>query len=209
MTKTALTIDEINKMVENKEIDDRNILDDFKGMPHDEIVREHKSRQTDLVAIAINMTHDFNKGTILRTFAAFCGKAFYFLNKPNNQTNSPEGTKKWDRRGAVGVQNYLDVKNYDIRRYKELFDELRADGYTIYAVDNVDSFNPEPYYNVDFPAKTALVVGEEQTGIPFEVSQYCDGAVFIPQRGATPRSLNVSTAFAILSGDYMRQHYAI
>jgi tRNA G18 (ribose-2'-O)-methylase SpoU len=209
MTNAPLTIDAINRMVENKEIDTRNILDEFKGQPHDDIVQAHKERQTDGVAIAINMTHDFNKGTVLRTFAGFAGKAFYFLNKPNNMSDSPEGTKKWDKRGAVGVQNYVEVENYDIRRYLELFDKLRADGYTIYAVDNIESFNPEPYYNVEFPKKACFVVGEEGPGIPAEVIEACDAMVYIPMQGVTPRSFNVATAFAIVYGDYMRQNYPV
>lgn len=208
-TTAPLTIDTINNMVENGEIDTRNILDDFKGQPHDDIVQAQKDRQTDAIAIAINMTHDFNKGTVLRTFAGFAGKAFYFLNKPNNMTDAPEGTKKWDKRGAVGVQNYVDVDHYDIRRYKELFDKLRADGYTIYAVDNIDSFNPKPYYNVAFPKKSVFVVGEEQTGIPSEVIEACDDMVYIPMQGVTPRSMNVASAFAVLASDYMRQNYPV
>lgn len=201
------TINEIDTMVEAGVVDHRNILDEFKGQPHDEIVKAHKQRQTEVVAIAINMTHDFNKGTVLRTFAGFAGKAFYFLNKPNNQSDSPQGTKKWDKRGSVGVTNYVEVNHMDIRRYHELFAQLRADGYTIYAVDNIDSFNPQPYYNVSFPERTAFVVGEEQTGIPDEIIRACDGMVYIPQRGVTPRSMNVASAYAVIHADFMRQNY--
>lgn len=202
------TIDEISTLVENGEVDTRNILDEFKGEPHDVIVQAHEARKTEIVAIAINMTHDFNKGTVLRTFAGFAGKSFYFLNKPNNyRKDNPEGTKKWDKRGAVGVTNYVNVNHMDIRRYKELFDELRQDGYTIYAVDNIASFNPKPYYNVNFPKKSVFVVGEEQTGIPLEIIEACDEMVYIPMRGVTPRSFNVATAYAIIHADYMRQNY--
>lgn len=204
----AYTIDEINVMAETGQIDPRNILDEFKGKPHDEVVQAHRERQTEMVAIAINMTHDFNKGTVLRASAFFNVKSFYFLNKPNNMIpNHPEGTKRWDKRGAVGVQNYVDIKHMAITRYKELMDELRADGYTIYAVENLEEYNPKSYYNVAFPKKSAFIVGEEQTGVPKEILEYCDDYVYIGGLGSTPRSLNVATAYSIIAGDYMRQNY--
>lgn len=201
-TANPMTIDEINTLVDN-----RNITDQFKGMADDIIRGEQEKRRIPLITIAINMTHDFNKSTVARTASALCMNKFYFLNKPNNMLpGHPEGTKKWDKRGAVGVQNYNTYQHYDINRYKELFDELRADGYTIIAVDNIPEFNPQLVYDVELPEKSALIMGEEATGIPFEICREADMMVALPMVGVSPRSYNVSVAHGMLCGEYMRQH---
>ncbi|HEY9878002.1 MAG TPA: RNA methyltransferase [Leptolyngbyaceae cyanobacterium] len=56
-----------------------------------------------------------------------------------------------------------------------------------------------------FPAKTALILGRELTGIPPEILAGCEGAIAIPQFGQV-ESLNVHTAAAIAIYEYIRQH---
>lgn len=188
-------------------LDTRNITDDFKGMSDDIIRGEQEKRRIPLITIALNLTHDFNKSSVARTASAVCMGKFYFLNKPNNQIpGHPEGTRKWDKRGAVGVQNYNTYEHYDIYRYQELFDELRADGYTIYAVDNIPGYNAELVYDVELPERTVLVMGEEGPGIPEQIIQSTDGMIFLPMIGVSPRSFNVAVAHGMMVGEYMRQH---
>lgn len=201
-TANPMTIDQINTLMDN-----RNITDQFKGMTDDVIRGEQEKRRIPLKTIAINMTHDFNKGTVLRTHSAVAGNHFYFLNKPNNMiADAPEGTKRWDKRGAVGTQNYNTVSHYDIKRYKELFDELRAEGYTIIAVDNVPGYYAQLVYDVELPEKACFIMGEEQTGIPQEIIAASDMMLFLPMIGVSPRSYNVSVAHGMMVGEYMRQH---
>lgn len=201
-TAKPMTIDQINTLVDN-----RNITDQFKGMTDDVIRGEQEKRRIPLKTIAINMTHDFNKGTVLRTHSAIAGSHFYFLNKPNNMiVDHPEGTKRWDKRGAVGTQNYNTVSHYDITRYQELFDELRAEGYTIIAVDNIPGYDAKLIYDVELPEKACFIMGEEQTGIPIEIIQAADMMVFLSMIGVSPRSYNVSVAHGMAVGEYMRQH---
>lgn len=189
--------------------DTRNVIDQFKGMSEDIIRGEQEKRRTKMVSIALNMTHDFNKGSVLRNHAAFAGGNFIFLNKPNNQNvGSPEGTKSWDKRGAVGVQNYVGdtIKHRSFHLWEELFAELRADGYKIYAVDNTAGYNPQPIYSTVMPEKSVFVYGEEGPGIPDEILDACDEMIYIPQQGVTPRSVNVAVAAGIVMYEYMRQH---
>ncbi|NJR64596.1 MAG: RNA methyltransferase [Leptolyngbyaceae cyanobacterium CRU_2_3] len=58
-----------------------------------------------------------------------------------------------------------------------------------------------------FPQQTILVLGQELTGIPEEIVQQCDRSISIPQFGLV-ESLNVQTAGAIASYEYMRQQQA-
>lgn len=197
--KKALTIEQA--------LDKRNVIDQFKGMTDDIIRAEQEKRRIPLITIALNLSHDFNKSSVARTASAMAMSKFYFLNKPNDQLEGhPEGTKKWDKRGAVGVQNYNTYEHYDINRYKELFAKLRADGYTIYAVDNIPGYDAKIVYDVELPEKTVFVMGEEGLGIPEEIILETSGMVFLGQIGVSPRSYNVSVAHGMVCGEYMRQH---
>lgn len=188
-------------------IDPRNVIDQFKGMTDDVIAGEQIKRRIPLITVALNMSHDFNKSTVLRTHSGVAGSHFYFLNKPNDQMpGHPEGTKKWDKRGAVGTHNYNTVSHYDVNRYQELFDELRADGYTIVAVDYIPGYNAELVFDAELPERTCFVMGEEKLGIPKEIIDACDKMVFLPMLGVSPRSYNVSVAHGGVVFEYMRQN---
>lgn len=199
MTNAGFTIEQA--------LDPRNVTDQFKGMSDDFIRGEQEKRRIPLTTIALNISKDFNKATILRTHSGVAGKNFYFLNKPNNQIiGSPEGTKHWNKTGAVGTQNYNTVTHYDINRYQELFDELRADGYTIVAVDNIEGYNAKLVYDVELPERTVFIMGEEKLGIPTEIIEAADMMVFLPMMGVSPRSYNVSVAHAGVVFEYCRQN---
>lgn len=187
--------------------DNRNVTDQFKGMSDDIIRGEQEKRRIPLITIAINMTHDFNKSTVLRTHSAVAGNRFIFLNRFNDQhPDSIEGTKRWDKRGAVGTHNYNTIEHRVVHDYEALFAELRADGYTIMAVDNIPGYDAKLVYDVELPEKTVFIMGEEKTGIPQEIIEASDGMVFLPMIGVSPRSYNVSVAHGMVTSEYMRQH---
>lgn len=188
-------------------LDPRNVHDQFKGLSDESLLGEFEKARTPLITVALNLSHDFNKATILRTFVGAGGGRFYFLNKPNNQiADHPEGTKHWDKRGTVGMHNYASIEHYDINRYKELFDELRAEGYTIIAVDNTPGYDPQLVYDVELPEKSVFIMGEEKLGIPTEIIDEADMMVFLPMLAPGPRSYNVSVAAAGVTFEYLRQN---
>lgn len=186
--------------------DTRNVADEFKGMTVDTIRLAMQPRRSPLVNIATNLTHDFNKGSVLRAGEAHGAREFVFLNRVNEQDPAaPEGVKKYDRRGTVGQHHYANVKHVAYPRWSALFAAYRAEGYSIYAVDNSAGWEPKPIYDVAFPAKTAFVYGEEGPGLPDEIIEACDQMVYIPQFGVV-RSLNIAQAAAICMYEYSRQH---
>lgn len=191
-------------------IDPRNVTDQFKGMNDDIIRGEQEKRRSGVITIALNLTNDFNKATALRNHSGFAGQSFYLLNLPNNMViGHPEGRKHFNRRGTVGTHKYNDVHHYDVNRWTELFAELREQGYTIVAVDNIEEFNPVAHYNYEFPEKTAIIMGEEGTGIPREIIEGADAMVYIPMFGVSPRSFNVGVAHGIVMSEYMRQNHPV
>lgn len=74
-------------------------------------------------------------------------------------------------------------------------DELRAEGYTLAALERTsEAIPPEAVPGHAFPL--ALVVGNEVDGVSADVIAACDLVVGLPQYGAKA-SLNVSVAFGI------------
>ncbi len=185
--------------------DSRNVIDDFKGMNDDIIKWEQDSRRNEAVAVALNLTHDFNKGSVLRAASTFAFKKFLFFNKPNNQhPENREGTKHWDRRGAVGTMNYNTVEHYSVDLWREILAQYKTEGYKIFAVDNTVGYNPKSITRADMPSKSLFIFGEEGPGIPHEIldSDLIDEMIYIPQLGVSPRSLNVAQAAACVMMAY-------
>lgn len=168
----------------------RNVIDIYKNLDDEAIRAALEPGKADAVAICMNLTHDFNKGSVLRALNAHNLKEMWLV-----------GSRQWNRRGAVGTQNYTNVKY--TREWESLFADLRADGYTIVAIDNADTATS--MYETVFPTKTAFVFGEEQAGLEQEVIDACDALVYIEQFGSV-RSMNVAQAAAICFYEYRRTH---
>ena len=196
------------ELIMNPAEDTRNVADEFKGMGEDTIRLEMQARRTQMVSVAMNLTHDFNKSACLRAHSAMAGREFVFVNKVNDQDpTNPAGVKKWDKRGAVGMAHYETVRH--TVDWESLFAEYRAEGYTIFAVDNNIAFGePQAIYNTDMPEKSMFVYGEEGLGLSDEMLRACDAMIYIPQFGVV-RSLNISQAAAVVMYEYARQHRPI
>lgn len=159
-----------------------------------------------MITIMQNLSHDFNKASAVRNSNAFGMRKIIFLNPENPAIpDSTEGIKKWDRRGSLGTQNYEHIEHHRVTDYQALFDNLHADGYTIYAVDNTPGYNPKSVYEVQFPAKSAFLFGEEKLGLADDLINAADAMIYIPQYGSV-RSINVSVAHGIISAFYASQH---
>ncbi len=103
---------------------------------------------------------------------------------------------------ALGAE--LTVKWSYHHKTIECLDELRAAGYRILAVEQVegaamlDDFRPEQ------GVKYALVFGNELFGVSQEAVDGCDGAIEIPQLG-TKHSLNVSVSGGVVLWHFFAQ----
>ena len=72
---------------------------------------------------------------------------------------------------------------------------LKAEGYKIFAVEQVEG--SVPLQNFNFEPNTAYILGNEVEGVSEEALSYCDGAIELPQEG-TKHSLNVSVCAGIV-----------
>lgn len=162
----------------------RNVVDEYKNLPSEEIKKILEAKAFPYAICFEHWQGDFNIGTGIRNANAFGAKEVFYL-----------GKRKWDKRGAVGTYNYLNIKHL------ETIEDLKAlnNKYTIYGVDNVPgSISLDNINNIICECKYPLfVMGEEGTGITPDVLAICKSVIKIDMYGSV-RSLNCGTASGIL-----------
>ena len=172
--------------------DRRNVLDKYRYWTMDAI-RADLRRNASALHIAIeNLEHDLNIGSIVRTGNAFNVGGVHIV-----------GRRKWNRRGAMVTDKYLDIIHHP--KPEDLAEWAREHDYTIVAVDNMDGSTQMEH--TEFPERTLLVFGQESTGISAELLEAADKFVYIPQFGST-RSMNVAAAAAIAMHWWIAQYRA-
>ncbi len=88
------------------------------------------------------------------------------------------------------------------RSLPPVLDRLRAEGFQIVGLEQAT--HSEPLFSFRFLARTALVIGNERTGLTPEELARLDRVAEIPLAGL-PHSLNAATATAIAIYEYCRQ----
>ena len=73
--------------------------------------------------------------------------------------------------------------------------QLKAEGYKIFAVEQVEG--SVPLQEFEFEPRTAYILGNEVDGVSDEALPYCVGAIELPQEG-TKHSINVSVCAGII-----------
>jgi len=172
----------------SKTPDLRNIVDKFKHLDNNEILLKLKQNYLPYAVMMENLESDFNIGTVFRNANAFSAQACYFL-----------GNKAWDRRGAVGVQNYIEIMR--LKTHDDL-EQLKSK-YTFVALENTP--DAVPIDSFVWPGTTLMIIGSECSGISKETLEMCSHVVQIIQTGST-RSLNAGTASGIAMYDYTAKY---
>lgn len=81
---------------------------------------------------------------------------------------------------------------------------LRADGYKVYAIEQVEGAVMLDAFRAEREVKYALVFGNEVLGVEQEAVDACDGAIEIPQAG-TKHSINVSVSGGVVLWNFFCQ----
>lgn len=161
--------------------DPRNVIDEFKGLPEEEIVRRLDETSHGLVIALENTERDFSMGTIVRSANAFGVREVYVI-----------GRRQWNKRGAMATDKYLHV--HYVSSTAEFIEKMRAEDRTIIAVDNIAG--SVPLAQAELPKHAVLVFGQEGPGISDELAKAADKIVAIEQFGST-RSINVGAAATV------------
>ena len=137
------------------------------------------------VVILDHLEDPHNLGAIVRTVEA-AGIDGIIL--PINRSVSVNETVMKTSVGAL-----YNVKICQVTNLNSTIKELKKRGFWLYGAD----MQGEDYCNVSYAPKTALVIGNEGTGLSRIVRESCDYIVSIPMRGKV-NSLNASVAAGIL-----------
>lgn len=168
--------------------DTRNLIDKFKGQPNEQIKAELAKSHLPLEIAIENVEHDFNIGSIVRTANSFNVSKVHII-----------GKKKYNRRGAMCTDKYLEILHHPT-----IDDFLKTQGNReLVAIEN-NAKTAKPLHEKRFAFNTTLIFGSENNGITEELLRTAQDIRFIESFGST-RSVNVGVAAGIAMYEYVRQ----
>lgn len=159
----------------------------------DEVRQAEKHR---LIAVVENVRSGYNVGSLFRTADAFLIESFYICGY------SPYPPHKEIRKTALGAEDSVHWKHFKTAR--EAIDDLRAQGYRVYAVEQAENSIPLQELEIHAAEKLAVIFGNEVTGVEQSTIALCDGCIEIPQFGMK-HSLNIATAAGVVLWELVRR----
>ena len=111
------------------------------------------------------------------------------------------GTDKLERKIARDGADTLQLEIH--RTLPPVLDRLRADGFRLVGLEQTT--NSKNLHHYEFARRTALVVGNERSGLTEDLLELLDDVVEIPVWGL-PYSYNVATATTMALYEYCRQY---
>ncbi|MBR3232880.1 TrmH family RNA methyltransferase [Candidatus Saccharibacteria bacterium] len=172
------------------ENDTRNLVDEYKGMTNEQVFDALSKKRNELEVAIENVEHDFNIGTIVRSANSFNVARVHII-----------GKKKYNRRGAMCTDKYLEIVHW--ADYKDFARDQKERGREVVAIEN-NTLRAQGLVSKKFVQKTTLVFGSEGEGITPELLAAADDVRFIESFGST-RSVNVGVAAGIAMYEWARQ----
>src|SRR6195952_286355 len=128
-----------------------------------------RSEKTPIIAVLENVRSAYNVGSVFRTADAFLLEAIYIT----GYTCVPP--HKEIKKTALGAEESVDWKHFI--NATEAIQDLKANGYKVYAVEQIE--NSLSLEKIDFNknAKIAVIFGNEVTGVEKETIEQCDGCI--------------------------------
>jgi tRNA G18 (ribose-2'-O)-methylase SpoU len=110
------------------------------------------------------------------------------------------GPAKLDRKIARDAADTIQIEGH--RTLPPVLDKMRAGGFRLVGLEQTS--NSQDLHHFQFERRTALVIGNERTGLTDDVLKLLDAVVEIPVWGL-PYSYNVATATSMCLYEYCRQ----
>ena len=151
--------------------------------------------KTPLVVVLDNVRSLHNVGSVFRTADAFLVEAVYLC----GITSTPPQAEI--HKTALGAENTVAWKHYEDTH--AALDELKAQGYIVFAIEQAEGSTMLPTLKLDANKKYAVILGNEVKGVQQSVVDACDGCIEIPQFG-TKHSLNVSVTGGIIIWEFFK-----
>jgi len=162
-------------------------VNDFEYSDIDELITDDS-----LIVILDHIEDPHNFGAIIRTCEAAGVNGIII---PKDRSVDVNATVIKVSTGAIKNMKIVQVTNLN-----RTIEDLKKQGFWIVGTD-MEGTN---YYDIDYKGKTAIVIGNEGSGMSRLVSENCDFIATIPMNGTT-NSLNASVATAIVVFEAVKQ----
>jgi tRNA G18 (ribose-2'-O)-methylase SpoU len=173
--------------------DRRNVVDRYRYWTVEAIRADLALRRHPFHVAIENWVHDLNIGSVVRTANAFNVAAVHIV-----------GRRRWNRRGAMVTDRYLDVVHHpDVA---SLVGWARGEDVPLLGVDNLPGALPLETYRL--PRVCVLLFGQEGPGLSDEAREGCAAVLSIAQFGST-RSINAGAAAAIAMHHWICRHSGV
>ena len=170
--------------------DTRNVVDRYRYWTVEAIVADLDRTRSRLHVAVENIEHDLNIGSIVRTANAFNVGGVHIV-----------GRRRWNRRGAMVTDAYLDITHHPDAAALGAWAQGRD--LPVLAIDVVPG--SVPIEGFALPRACVLLFGQEGPGLGPAALALADDVLSISQHGST-RSINVAAAAAIAMHAWQVQH---
>lgn len=170
--------------------DRRNVVDRYRYWSLEAIRADLAARSHQLHVAIENVSQDLNIGSIVRSANAFNVGGVHIV-----------GRRRWNRRGAMVTDRYLQVVHHE--EPEDLLDWAGRADYEVVAIDNGPG--AELLEGAVLPERSLLVLGSEGAGISERLLAGSSRTLRIGQYGST-RSINVAAAAAVAMHSWILQH---
>jgi len=154
-----------------------------------------RSEKTPVIAVLENIRSAYNVGSVFRTADAFLLEGIYLT----GYTCIPP--HKEIKKTALGAEDSVEWKHF--ANAGEAIDELKNNGYKVYAVEQVSNSLSLEKLTFGGDDKIAVIFGNEVSGVEHDTIIKCDGCIEIPQLGMK-HSLNIATAAGVVLWEIVR-----
>jgi 23S rRNA (guanosine2251-2'-O)-methyltransferase len=154
-----------------------------------------RSDKTPVIAVLENIRSAYNVGSVFRTADAFLLEGVYLT----GYTCIPP--HKEIKKTALGAEESVEWKHFE--NAAEAIDNLKDQGYMVYAVEQVTNSLSLEKITFNQKDKIAVIFGNEVAGVEHDTILKCDGCIEIPQLGMK-HSLNIATAAGVVLWEIVR-----
>ena len=154
------------------------------------------SQKIPVIIVMDNIRSMHNVGSVFRTADAFLMQGIYLCGY------TPQPPHRDINKTALGATETVEWKYFSTTL--EAVQSLREDGYTLYAVEQVENSLPLHQVKAAKEDKLALIFGNEVSGVDAGVLKLCHGSIEISQMGMK-HSLNISVAAGIVLWELFKQ----
>lgn len=157
-------------------------MDELERMSQDAF---KKSEKLPIVVVLDEVRSMHNVGSVFRTSDGFLIESIYLCGL------TPQPPHRDIQKTALGATETVAWKH--VATTQQAIDELKQNGFTIVAIEQVHNSIPLHKFELDKTKKYAIVFGHEVNGVQEEIIQQCDLSIEIPQLGSK-HSLNISVS---------------